>query len=244
MSIDGKTSILIITEVTGMEQWKDIKGYEDYYEVSNLGNVRSKVSGELLKPFSGSRKYLSVDLGYAEKPKRVTVHKLVMETFNPEGYFEGAEVDHIDGDKTNNKLSNLEWVTHDENMRRWAVRNGETIIAISPTGEHLEFATQSDICRKYKELDFRHVSACLKGKLAQHKGWKFYYKSEGKPRKAVGNKKGKTKKCIGISPEGTTYEFMNQSRFADEHGLSRKQINACLNGSSGSHKGWTFFFAR
>jgi len=226
-----------------MEQWKDIKGYEDYYAISTFGRVKNKVRNTYLKPYPNNKGYLQVDLMYKGR-KSARIHQLVMTHFAEDSYFEGAEIDHIDGDKTNNKLSNLEWVTHDENMRRWAVRNGETIIAIAPTGEHLEFATQSDIYRKYKELDFRHVSACLKGKLAQHKGWKFYYKSEGKPRKAVGNKKGKTKKCIGISPEGTTYEFMNQSRFADEHGLSRKQINACLNGSSGSHKGWTFFFAR
>lgn len=225
-----------------MEHWKDVKGYEDYYEVSDQGRIRNKKRNKLVNPYADSRGYLSVELGYKGKCK-VRMHQLVMQAFKPEEYFEGAEIDHIDGNKHNNALTNLEYVTHAENLRRWALRNEEQFIAIDPDGNKHEYVVQANLCRDYPELDFRHVSACLKGKLAQHKGWKFYYKSEGKPRKAVGNKKGKTKKCIGISPEGTTYEFMNQSRFADEHGLSRKQINACLNGRSKSHKGWKFHYA-
>lgn len=227
-----------------MEQWRDVKGYEGYYEVSDTGKVRNKVYGNMLKPTENSRGYLFVDL-YNSGRKTYPIHKLVMEAFNPDGYFEGADIDHKDGNKKNNAFSNLEYVTHAENVLRHYRKANEPAIGISPDGEMYEFLIISEFAREH-DLDFRHVSACLKGKLNQHKGWKFYYKSEGKPRKVENNrsKSGKVKKCIAVSPDGDTYEFMNQRKFADEHGLSRRQINACLNGRSGSHKGWTFFYAR
>jgi hypothetical protein len=54
---------------------------------------------------------------YEGKRRPVEVHRLVARAFVP-GYFEGATVDHLDGDKTNNAASNLEWVTRSENTRR------------------------------------------------------------------------------------------------------------------------------
>jgi hypothetical protein len=226
-----------------MENWKDIKGYEEYYEVSDLGNVRSKVSGDLLKPFSGSRKYLSVDLGYIGKPKRVKLHKLVMETFNPEGYFKGADIDHKDGNKQNNTFTNLEYVTHAENILRHYRGKAEPMIAVSPTGDKYEFLAISEFAREHG-LEFRHVSACLKGKLAHHKQWVFYLKSEGKPKreKVEGVKSNKPRVFIATSPNGEAIEGLNQRTFAEEHDLSRRQINACLNGRMKTHKGWAFKF--
>lgn len=224
-----------------MEQWKDIKGFEDYYEVSNLGNVRSKVSERKLKPFANSRGYLQVDLYFLKPSKRIPIHQLVMQTFSPDGYFEGADIDHKDGNKHNNALSNLEYVTHAENVLRHYKSKAELMIGVSPNGEEFEFLVISEFARN-NGLEFRHVSACLQGKLAQHKGWKFYYKSEGKPRMTAQKKDNSNKKCIATSPDGTAYEFLNQRIFAEERNLSRRQINACLNGRSGSHKGWTFHY--
>lgn len=159
-----------------MEQWRDVEGYEEYYEASSEGRIRNKKRNKIVKPYADSRGYLSVDLGYKGKKKRMRMHQLIMQTFNPTGYFEGADVDHIDGNKHNNVLTNLEYVTHAENMRRWAIRNGETFIATSPEGEEFEYAIQADLCRDQPQLDFRHVSACLKGKLPHHKRWTFRYK--------------------------------------------------------------------
>ena len=160
-----------------MERWLDVEGYEEYYEVSDLGRIRNKKKNKLVNPYSDSRGYLSVDLGYVGK-KRVRMHQLIMRTFKPEDYFEKAEVDHIDGNKHNNVLTNLEYVTHAENLRRWAIRVGEVIVAVSPEGEKFEYALQADIYKEHPQLDFRHISACLKGKLKHHKQWKFHYKKD------------------------------------------------------------------
>ena len=101
------------------EIWKDIKGFEGLYQVSNLGRVKSLRKGIIMKP----DKHRGGDLYYIlRKPIRQTfkAHSLVAEAFVPRPRL---EVNHKDGDKLNNRADNLELVTHRENMRA-AARNG------------------------------------------------------------------------------------------------------------------------
>lgn len=105
------------------EIWKDIKDYEGKYQVSNLGRVRSldrKVGnhprkGKVLKPCVNRNGYLSVNLYSKNTNRKVkSVHRLVAQSFIPN--IEGKlEVNHIDGNKQNNKIDNLEWCTMSEN---------------------------------------------------------------------------------------------------------------------------------
>ena len=97
------------------EEWVELEDWPDYL-ISNLGAVWSKRRGRKLKQSLDRMGYPSVGLQQADVWRRVSVHRLVAFGF-VEGYFEGAFVNHIDGDKTNNKHFNLEWVTHEENMR-------------------------------------------------------------------------------------------------------------------------------
>lgn len=105
-----------------MEVWKDIQGYEGTYQVSNLGRVRSYKKGKesVLKPIVASKGYTQVALYTNDIPKRLRVHRLVAETFlsNEENK---PVVNHINGIKNDNRLENLEWNTHGENIRH-AVR--------------------------------------------------------------------------------------------------------------------------
>lgn len=118
-----------------MEIWKDAKNYEGYYEVSNLGRVRRKLgetiykdgrvakfSETILKQGFNKKGYLRVYLSVKSKKITRSVHRLVAETFieNPENK---ETVNHIDCNKENNTIENLEWLTNKENMQH-AFKNG------------------------------------------------------------------------------------------------------------------------
>lgn len=103
------------------ETWKDIKGYEGIYKVSNLGNILSlnyhRMKITKLKKFTLNHKgYPTVHLSNNKNNKRFLVHRLVAEAFipNPNNY---PQINHIDGNKQNNKIDNLEWCTNSENIK-------------------------------------------------------------------------------------------------------------------------------
>lgn len=111
-----------------MEVWKDIAGYEGVYQVSNHGRVKSldrlvkharfglvKRKGKILKPFIDTYGYLEVRLCKDGGGVCCSVHRLVLSAFvpNPENK---ETVNHINENKTDNRVENLEWATQYENM--------------------------------------------------------------------------------------------------------------------------------
>lgn len=99
-----------------MEVWKDIKGYEGIYQVSNLGNIKNIESGYVRKGYiNKGNGYVYITLSNKGKIKNKRIHRVVAEAFIP-NYWKNPYVNHKDGDKTNNKVDNLEWVTPKENV--------------------------------------------------------------------------------------------------------------------------------
>lgn len=117
-----------------MEVWKDVKGYEGLYQVSNLGKVKSldrirkqfnhkgiatiKYKGKILKPQikSGTGYYTVTLYNKQRKAKIKLIHRLVAETFL-DNFNNYLVVNHIDGNKKNNKVNNLEWCTQSHNVK-------------------------------------------------------------------------------------------------------------------------------
>ena len=97
------------------EIWKDIKGYEGIYQVSNFGRIKSSYTKRILKGGKNKAGYLLVGLYKQGVLSRKSIHRLVAEAFipNPDNK---PEVNHIDENKTNNMVSNLEWMTAKENI--------------------------------------------------------------------------------------------------------------------------------
>lgn len=106
-------------------RWKDVKGYGGVYKVSDSGlimrsdGIRKEHS---LKTLMNNNGYLTVNLSKQNKQKRMLVHRVVAEAFieNPNNK---QEVNHIDGNKENNNVKNLEWVDRSENLKH-AFRQG------------------------------------------------------------------------------------------------------------------------
>ena len=112
------------------EIWKDIQNYDGLYQVSNLGNVKSleryfpsknpktpiaHVNEKILKLSANKKGYLSANLYKNGKMKNIQVHRLVAQAFLPNPSNK-LYVNHIDGNKCNNRVDNLEWVTPSENL--------------------------------------------------------------------------------------------------------------------------------
>lgn len=113
-----------------IENWKDIKGFEGTYQVSDQGNVRSLdrkmiysngkthfYKGKMLKSYTEKSGYVGIKLFNHCSRKTTRIHRLVMETFVPVDDPTSLEVNHIDFNRANNTLSNLEWVTHAKNIQ-------------------------------------------------------------------------------------------------------------------------------
>ena len=96
---------------------KDIKNYEGLYAITSCGKVWSYKSKKFLKPTPNSRGYLQVSLRKDKEKKQFLIHRLVAEAYipNPNNY---ETVDHIDFDKTNNCINNLQWMERSENSRK------------------------------------------------------------------------------------------------------------------------------
>lgn len=97
--------------------WLPVPGYEALYEVSDDGRVRSVARGQELRQGLSSSGYRFVGLWAENKVRNHFVHRLVLRAFLPRGDEAALHVNHIDGAKANNRLSNLEWATPSENQR-------------------------------------------------------------------------------------------------------------------------------
>lgn len=154
------------------EIWKDITGYKGLYQISSLGRVKSSRHDIILKTYV-NRGYHQVHLSKNNIKSSRTIHRLVAEASipNPENK---PQVNHIDEDKSNNSMSNLNWMTAKENSNhgtrslRVGVASGKTrskpVKAINVTsGVTLKFESAAQ-CAKILSVSQGNVTRTLKGR--------------------------------------------------------------------------------
>jgi len=168
------------------EKWCDVVNYESIYQVSNLGRFRSldrdrdiNRKGKILKPSMRQNGYLFLRLSKKGYVSSFLAHRLVASHF-VKGYKEGLDVNHKDGNKSNNSAYNLEWVTRAENIRHafdTGLMNRESIsIPVRCINEKTKEQMYFKSIREAERNGFHqsNISLCLNGKQKTHKGFKWY----------------------------------------------------------------------
>ena len=168
------------------EIWKPVFGYENYYEVSNKGNVRSIGNFQMCnggkRPICCLNKnvhkqgYLSVRLYKDKKQKTFFVHRLVAKAFIPEQK-EKLFVNHIDGNKSNNNVENLEWCSRSENiMHAYKNRLNKQSIIVNvidkKTNQKYKFVSYAQASTFIKQ-NIAYISARLKENIYENKNYKW-----------------------------------------------------------------------
>ena len=179
-----------MTEI--IEEWRtavyDSETYEGF-EVSNLGRIKSlnyrrTGKAELMNPSTNTDGYFQVGLRKNKKTKTCYVHRLIAQTFipNPDNL---PEVNHIDEDKTNNRVDNLEWKTHRDNINHGthnersakAKINGKKskkVLQLSLSGELIREWESTNECGRNGFIQSA-VCLCCQGKRKSHKGFRWEY---------------------------------------------------------------------
>ena len=162
--------------------WKTIEGTNGEYQVSDTGLVKTTKTGCILRPAVDARGYERVCLFKMNRDRRYKVHRLVAIAFilNPDNL---PQVNHKDGNKRNNHVSNLEWITNEDNMHhakehglrvgheRFCESKKKRVIATNiASGEQFVF---DSILAARKAIGTCHVQEVLKGIRQQAKGYTF-----------------------------------------------------------------------
>jgi hypothetical protein len=179
------------------EEWRDIVGYEGYYQVSSCGRVRSvdrkiktgrgyiscHVKGKIMKIKVHRTGYLEVSLSINGKSKTHKVHRLVSAAFipNPQNH---KEVNHKDENKANNNVDNLEWCTskynanYGERNRKSALARSKGIVQIDARG--IAVAKYDSLTNAGKSVggNAQGVFLCANNIIKKYKGYIWKYKED------------------------------------------------------------------
>lgn len=175
-----------------IEEWKDIENFSNY-QVSNLGNIKSKEHQYIRKDgVRGTRKekilssnrsdkskYINVILkSDSGEPTNLNIHSVVAKAWIPNSD-KNLIINHIDGNKHNNRVDNLEWVTYGENLRhayRKSLRFASTkrCEIVDREGHRRTYASVKELCES-ENLNYGTVAASISNNAHLENGSKVYY---------------------------------------------------------------------
>lgn len=166
--------------------WKDIKNFEGLYKINNKGEIYSTKSNKKIKPIKQHTGYYHVSLCKNGKIYQKRVHRLVAQTFIP-NFLNKPDVNHIDMNKSNNCVENLEWVTKKENNQKMfkikpprtntekrkktqlenikkATEKNKKKVGQFKNGKLIKIYDSITSVGKELKIDTSHISSCCKGK--------------------------------------------------------------------------------
>lgn len=207
------------------ENCKQIEGFQDYM-INDQGRVWSQKRNIFLTPQKNPEGYLFVRLHNNGEVTQRFIHRLIAEAFlpNPNGY---PEVNHKNEDKSDNRVSNLQWVSCQFNSE---YSNACYYVLYDENDKRIEIFNIDKFARE-NELDKQNLYSVAVGRRKSHYG---YTKEAGTKL----NKKGSVRL---ISPSGETLTFNTQAEAADYIGCGRPNISYLLNGRLKSIKGWRLY---
>ena len=168
-----------------IEEWRNLTiEHFEHFQVSNFGKIRNTLTNHILAQTDNGRGYLNVKLKSSPYSTTRYVHRLVAMMFLPD-YNEELQVNHIDKNKKNNNVSNLEMVTDSEN-KIWSheeyvsghLKTQGKIVQVFDMDNNFLFESLGlwETSRKYG-FDPRLIQRVIAGEIKHHKGYKFKYKS-------------------------------------------------------------------
>lgn len=177
------------------EEWRDVVGYEGLYQVSNLGRVRSlwtdiRHKGKILTPRVDKKGYYTVCLHKNKQMRNRFIHRLAAIAFipNPNNY---PEIDHIDGDKINNRLDNIRWCDRSMNLSNPVTRHRNSmskmgnksatrnpVVRINPQTNEPKVYQSIAEAERLNGLCHGKISQVCMGKRKTHGGYRWMYLSD------------------------------------------------------------------
>jgi len=236
-----------------IEEWRDVIGYKNYYQVSNTGRVRSLdryitysngrvyfYKSKLLKPQKHPMGYLQVGLSYNAITTSLLIHRLVAEAFleNPNNL---PEVNHKDENKINDYVDNLEWCTEEYNANygtksdRISDKNSKTTFQYSFNGDLIATYKSNIEAMKITGFDRVSIQQCCTKKLLTSNGfiWSYEELSVKQVQNIFKNKKWDLtpKIILQLDKEGNLIDkYLSLGDIKRKTGFDQSYISNCCRG--------------
>ena len=215
------------------KQWKKIiiDNKETFYSVSNYGEVRNDSTGTLLKGSVANNGYHMVHLRY-RIDKYCSVHRLVMKAFCPVEDMDELQINHIDGDKLNNYIENLEWSTALENMRH-SFQTGLQRYEMKPChmydleGSYIKSFINSNEAARELGVDRNNILRCLNNEQQHY--LKYQFKTFKKDKIDEWSHPNKNRVYVYTDDGEYVDTYESQTECAKAFGVSNSSISRYIN---------------
>lgn len=223
------------------EEWRPVVGYEDFYEVSDMGRVKSVprkgTKGGILKPGPDGGGYLHVDLSKNGEKESFLVHILVMRAFVGKCH-DGHEIDHLDGNPKNNRLTNLDAKTHKENMQNPITKKRQKEASKKRSQDPEWLKNVSEAAKKRsQDPEWLRKNAEQREKMHQDPEWR--------KKQAEATRKARCKPVDQFTTDGQFVKRWPGAREAARKlGVNNRNISECCKGKRKTAGGFIWKFSK